>query len=99
MSTASMIISIIWTILHSFLHGFHLSSLNGVQDAVTCSISDPTDLQSSWGLKGCINLTVCPPSYEDFSALIKSCVLGVGFPVRDRYDDLHDRGFIRFLWR
>jgi hypothetical protein len=56
MSLLSSLLPILWTILHSFLYGFHISSLNGVQDAVLCP--DAKDVPTRWGLKECVDFTV-----------------------------------------
>jgi hypothetical protein len=53
-SIAAQAFPAIWAISHSFLHGFHIASLNGVQEAVTCDIGG-----RHYGLSDCLDLSVC----------------------------------------
>lgn len=50
----------LWTIAHSMLYGFHISSLNGVQEAVTCP--DQSKVARTWGLRDCLDLEVRLPT-------------------------------------
>ena len=56
MSIMSTTLPVVWTILHSYLHGYHQASLNGIQDVLTCSPS--ADSSTRAGLRGCIDITV-----------------------------------------
>jgi hypothetical protein len=59
MSMTKASIGALWTIAHSALYGFHISSLNGVQEAVICS--DRSSRAGQWGLRGCLDLSVRQP--------------------------------------
>jgi hypothetical protein len=50
---STRLVSAIWAVFHSFLHGYHISALNGVQDAVTCD-----QRGSVMGLQKCIDIDV-----------------------------------------
>lgn len=57
MSSIKTIFVFVWGVLHSFLYGFHITVLNGVQDVVICP-TDSADSPSRFGLLGCLDLTV-----------------------------------------
>jgi hypothetical protein len=49
-------VAAIWTIAHSALYGFHITSLNGVQASVVCH--DRSAAVARFGLRECLDLTV-----------------------------------------
>ncbi|ORY27082.1 putative vacuolar membrane protein [Naematelia encephala] len=50
----SSVLTAIWTISHSLLYGFHISSLNGVQDSVICGSNKSN---RKYGLVSCLDIT------------------------------------------
>lgn len=60
-----LVITVTWTAFHAFMYGYHVSALNGIQQAMTCP-----DLEASQALttvgsiasnalpSGCIEMTV-----------------------------------------
>lgn len=55
-SNAKASVAAIWTIAHSALYGFHITSLNGVQASVLCS--DRSAQVARFGLRECLDLSV-----------------------------------------
>jgi hypothetical protein len=63
MSTVYTVVEALWTVFHSFLYGFHISALNGVQEYVMCE--EGSQGWSRWGLKSCVDMNVrYAPSLE-----------------------------------
>lgn len=56
MSVVEASIGALWAIAHSALYGYHISSLNGVQEAVICS--DRSSRAGKLGLRDCLDLSV-----------------------------------------
>ena len=57
MSNVKATAAALWTIAHSALYGFHITSLNGVQAAVVCP--DQSAVSRRLGLRDCLDLSVC----------------------------------------
>jgi hypothetical protein len=73
MSNAKASAAALWTIAHSALYGFHITSLNGVQAAVVCS--DRSALFKRIGLRECLDLSVCVPERDQL--IIRTRHLGL----------------------
>ena len=55
-SKASLAGTAIWAATHTSQYGLAITSLNGIQDAVTCNLDGPIHAGSK--LRGCIDMTV-----------------------------------------
>jgi len=64
---STRLVSAIWAVFHSFLHGYHISALNGVQDALTCDQSG-----SVMGLRKCIDIDVGVKIVTEYISLMHS---------------------------
>lgn len=57
-SSTRTALTAIWAALHTTQYGLAITGLNGIQDAVTCSIPNYAEPEQAGWLKPCIGMSV-----------------------------------------
>jgi hypothetical protein len=60
-STMRTTLKAIWAALHTTQYGLAITGLNGIQDAVTCSIPNYRPVERTGWLRPCIPMSVSAP--------------------------------------